>query len=110
MSLFDKISKATEDRNANGFAEMMADDFVFVRHQNGTEMNKAETVAMLDNMFSASSANMGQRRRIYENDDILVEHSINDYPDGTREAVIAVYMLEDGKVTRLETGATLLES
>jgi len=36
-------------------------------------------------------------------------HSINDYPDGTREAVVAVYRLKDGKIGRLETGATLLD-
>jgi hypothetical protein len=33
---------------------------------------------------------------------------VNDYPDGTREAVLAAYSLRDGKITRLETGATSL--
>jgi hypothetical protein len=51
---------------------------------------------------------MGQRRCIYENNDILVVHSIKDYPHGTREAVLAAYSLKDGKITRLETGATPL--
>ena len=51
---------------------------------------------------------MGSRRRIYENDDILVMHSINDYPDGTREAVLMTCSLKDGKISSTETGATLL--
>ena len=29
-----------------------------------------------------------------------------DFPDGTREAVMAVHMLKDGKIIRTETGAT----
>ena len=52
---------------------------------------------------------MGSQRCIYENEDILVVHSVNDYPDGTREAVLAAYTLKDGKITRLETGATPLQ-
>jgi hypothetical protein len=51
---------------------------------------------------------MGQRRCIYENNEFLVVHSIKDYPHGTREAVLAAYSLKDGKITRLETGATPL--
>ena len=47
-------------------------------------------------------------RCVYENDDILVEHSVMDFPDGTTEAVMAVHMLQDGKIIRTETGATLI--
>ena len=107
MSLFDKLSAATEARDVAAYADLMADDFTFVRHQNGTSMNKAETTEMLKKMM-ANGGTMGTRRKIYENDDILVVHSINDYPDGTREAVLAAYTLHGGKITRLETGATPL--
>lgn len=106
--MYEKLSEATDNEDAQAYAAMMADDFVFVRHQTGTEMNKAEAVAMLEKMFSAGGAKMGHRRLVYENDDILVVHSINDFGDGTREAVLAAYILKDGKVTRLETGATPL--
>jgi hypothetical protein len=70
-------------------------------------MNKAEIGEMLKRMVT-SGGTMGSRRCIYENHDILVVHSVNDYPDGTREAVLAAYTLKDGKITRLETGATPL--
>ena len=106
--MFEKVAKATESRDVDAYAELLAEDFVFVRHQNGTQMNKPETIAMLERMMSASRTNMGQRRCLYENDDILVLHSINDYPDGTREAVLSAYSLKDGKISRLETGATAL--
>ena len=71
-------------------------------------MNRDEVAAMLKKMMTPVGAVMDQRRCIYENEDILVVHSINDYPDGRREAVLAAYSLKEGKIMRLETGATLL--
>ena len=52
---------------------------------------------------------INQPRCIYENDEVLVEHSVMDFPDGTREAVLAVHTIRDGRITRTETGATLLK-
>jgi uncharacterized protein (TIGR02246 family) len=108
MPIFEKLKKATEERDAKGYIDLMADDCVFVRHQTGKEMKRDEIAAMLSQMMAPGGAVMGQRRCLYENDDILVVHSVNDYPDGTREAVLAAYSLKDGKITRLETGATPL--
>ena len=108
MSMFEKLQKATEERDAEAYIALMSDDCVFVRHQTGTSMNREEVASMLRRMMEPGGANMGERRCIYENDDILVVHSVNDYPDGTREAVLAAYSLKDGKITRLETGATPL--
>ena len=59
--------------------------------------------------MAPGGAVMGKRRCLYENDDILVVHSINDYPDGTREAVLMAMTLRDGRITRVETGATPLD-
>jgi len=47
-------------------------------------------------------------RCVYENDDILVQHALMSYPDDTKEAVMMVAMLKDGKTIRMETGATPL--
>lgn len=108
MPIFEKLQNATDARDAEGYIDLMADDCVFVRHQTGHKMNRDEIAAMLRKMMEPGGADMGQRRCIYENDDILVVHSVNDYPDGSREAVLAAYSLKDGKITRLETGATPL--
>jgi ketosteroid isomerase-like protein len=108
MSIFQQLDAATKNRDAEAYVNLMADDCVFVRHQNGTEMHKPQMSEMLRKMMSSGGADMGNRRCVYENDDILVVHSVNDYPDGTREAVLAAYSLRDGKITRLETGATPL--
>ena len=48
-------------------------------------------------------------RCIYENEEILVEHSVMDFPDGSREAVMSVHSIQDGMIIRTETGATLIK-
>ena len=68
----------------------------------------AEFSDMLRKMVASSETEMGARRCIYENDDILVVHSINDYPDGTREAVLMACTKKGDKISRVETGATPL--
>ena len=41
-----------------------------------------------------------KRRCLYENDEIVVEHFIADFQDGTREAVLTVHLLKDGLLWR----------
>ncbi|MCB2136079.1 MAG: nuclear transport factor 2 family protein [Rhodobacteraceae bacterium] len=108
MSVFEKLRKAMQDHNVDAYIAQMADDCTFVRHQTGQIMNRDEIAAMLTKMLAPGGATFGEPRCIYENDDILVVHAINEYPDGTREAVLGAYSLKDGKVTRVETGATPL--
>ena len=109
MAVFEKMRDARRAGDVKAYTDLMHDDCVFVRHQSGTTMNKAEVTELLQNMM-ANGGSFGEERCVYENDDILVLHSINDYPDGSREAVLAAYSLKDGKITRLETGATPLSS
>jgi len=45
-------------------------------------------------------------RFIYENDDIVVTHSIITFPNGTIDALIYVGILKDGELFRSETGST----
>lgn len=108
MAIFDKMSAAMANRDADGYLDLYADNAVFVRHQTNTTMAKPQFEEMIRKLLASDKTKMGSRRLIYENDDILVVHSINDYPDGTREAVLMACTLKDGKITRAETGATLL--
>jgi len=43
---------------------------------------------------------------LYENDDIMIEHQFMKFADGTSEAVLVVNHIKDGKIIRVETGAT----
>ena len=109
MAIFDRMEEAVGNRDAEAYLALYADDAVFVRHQSGTNMSKAQFGEMIRKMMDSDDMNMGTRRLIYENDDIVVVHSINDYPDGTREAVLMACTLKDGKIGRVETGATPLK-
>ena len=60
--------------------------------------------------MSSDSLGLHNQRCVYENDDIVVSHTIIDFPDGTREAVLTVHKLKDGKIIETETGATPLSN
>ena len=88
------------------YVGLLHDDFQFVRHQSGTTMDKAAMTDMIRRMAASGGMAVHDQRCLYENADIVVEHAVMDFPDGTREAVMAVHMLKDGKIIRTETGAT----
>ena len=64
MSLFEKLKTATENKDVQSYIDLMDDDCVFVRHQSGTEMNKAQIADMLTKMMASDQTDMGQRRCI----------------------------------------------
>ena len=109
MSIYATMRKAIDARDADLWATIYHDDFTFVRHQSGTSMNKSEMVEMGTMMMANDTVQFHSSRCLYENDDIIVEHSIIDFPDGSREAIMGVHMLKDGKIIRSETGATPLD-
>tara|TARA_B100000959_G_C14650187_1_gene488026 strand:- start:4 stop:333 length:330 start_codon:yes stop_codon:yes gene_type:complete len=109
MGVYELLMKAMEERDATYYTEVLHDDYEFVRHQTGTTMNKTQMSEMMASMMANKEVVINEPRCIYENEDILVEHSVMDFPDGTREAVMAVHTIKDGRVTRTETGATLIK-
>ena len=110
MSLYEKMKAASDNRDVEAWLDCIHDDFVFVRHQTGAEMSKEEWTPMVTAMMQSDQLEIKNQRCIYENEEILVTHSMMNFPDGTSEAVMVVNKLKDGKVIRVETGATLVES
>jgi len=108
MGVYELLMKAIEERDATHYTEVLHDDYEFVRHQTGTSMNKTQMSEMMANMMANDDVVVNDYRCIYENDEILVEHSVMDFPDGSREAVMSVHTKMDGRIIRTETGATLL--
>ena len=106
MSIGKALRKAEDDKDVEATMSFYHEDFEFVRHQSGTSMTKPEFKAMRIQMFAHASFDRLMHRVIYENDEILVVHFVMRFPDGTRESVMAVNMLENGQVIRQETGAT----
>ena len=109
MSVYEKMKASMDNEDKAAFLALLHDDFVFVRHQSNTTMHKPEMAEMMAEMEKGSGWKVEDQRCIYENDDILVEHSVMTFPDGTREAILAAHTLKDGKIVRMETGATLLD-
>jgi hypothetical protein len=109
MGLFDKMNAAIDAQDADAYLDLLHDDHTFVRHQSGTEMNKSDGEEMIRGMMASGRWTVTDRRCIYENDDIMVTHSKMSFPDGSREAVMTVNLLKDGKIVRTETGATPLK-
>ena len=109
MSLFTKFQSAIKSEDAKQYGALYHEDFQFIRHQTGGSMSKTEVVSMIEKMFASGAVKQDNHRCIYENDTILVEHSFMTFPDGSKEAVLAVHTLEDGRIIRTETGATLLK-
>ena len=108
MSLFEKRAKAMENRDAETLIACLHDDYEFVRHQTGTSMNKTEMSEMLRSFMTAEGIVAKEFRCLYENDEVLVEHSLMDFPDGSTESIISFNAIKDEKLIRTETGATLI--
>ena len=108
MSLFEKWWDAANSNDRAQMAELLDDDFIFARHNTGEEWSKDE---FLDYMLTGirDKTSCENRRLIYENDEIIVSHSILDGPAG-RNAVMLVRLVNDGKLIRAETGSTPLSA
>jgi len=109
MTLYDKLQETMTNRDLDSYLELLHEDAVIVFHKQGNQFSKSEWAEMVRGMLANDKFVQESSRCIYENEDILVTHDFMAYPDGTREAVMAVAQLKDGKLVRLETGATLLD-
>jgi hypothetical protein len=80
-----------------------------VFHKSGSSFGKEEWSSMAREMMANDKFIQESTRCVYENSEILVEHSFMSYPDNTREAVMMVAKLKEGKILHMETGATALD-
>ena len=107
MSVFEKWLKGAEDRDADALIGLLHEDFEFVRHQSGASLNKAQMSEIMRQMVSNNVVPKAQRC-LYANEEVLVSHSVMNFPDGTTEAILRFDLLKDGKIIKSETGATLI--
>ena len=110
MSVFETWSTAIRERDADTLAACLHEDYTFVRHQSGTTMNKAEMSEMLRAFMANEKVVVHSQKCLYENDEVFIEHSIMDFEDGTKEAVLSFNRLKDGQIVHTETGATLISA
>ena len=103
MSLIQKLYDAEENKDLEKFNEVLSEDYVWVRHSTGEHVPRDE----LSKWFMGNDApKTAKQRIIYENDEIGVAHSFVTFKDGSKQAVLVVYIIKNGKIIRSETGAT----
>jgi hypothetical protein len=109
MLLHNKLNRSISDRNVDDYLDLLHEDFVAIFHKSGDTFSKSEWAPMVTGMMENEKFIQESSRCIYENDDVLVQHAFMSYPDDSRESVMLVAMLKDGKIISMETGATALD-
>ena len=90
MSLYQKINAAQNNKDIEAYLDYLHEDFVFIPHRSGTKVNKSDWTPTLLSMMQSDALSFNNQRCLYENDEIMVEHSLMTFPDGTSEAVLVV--------------------
>ena len=103
MSVIQKLIDAQDNQDLKAYNEVVSEDYVWVKHSTGEEIPRDELSKWLISPDAPKSENA---RIIYENDEIGVAHFFVSFKDGSRQAVLVVYTIKDGKIIRSETGAT----
>jgi len=103
MSVIQKLWDAEEEKDIEKFNSVMSEDFVWIKHSTGEHISRDT----LSEWFMSDDAPASEKNRIiYENDEIGVAHSFVTFKDGSKQAVLVVYTIKDGRIIRSETGAT----
>ena len=106
MSLIQKLYDAQENKDLEAYNEVLSEDYYWLQHSTDKHITREE----LGKWFMSDDAPKTEKQRIiYENDEIGVAHFFVSFKDGSRQAVLAVYIIKDGKIIRSETGATTLK-
>ena len=104
MSIIEKMTKIINEGDSAGAEELIHDDYQFLMHSSGKSLSKKDVVGWVG-MKDVKKSNV---RVLFENNEVGFEHSLVDFNDGNKEAVMTYYKFKDGKVVHQETGATKL--
>ena len=107
MSFYAKYQKAWDNQDVGAMLDLYHHDYVRVFHGNGTEQRLDELEPIMSRWLTGTKRN--KRRCLYENEDVVVEHFVADFQDGTREAVLTVHLFKNGLLWRTETGSMHLK-
>ena len=104
MSIIEKMTKKIKEGDSAGAEQLIHDDYQFLMHSSGKSLSKKDVVGWVG-MKDVKKSNV---RILFENNEVGFEHSMVDFNDGNKEAVMTYYKFKDGKVIHQETGATKL--
>ena len=104
MSIIEKMTKIINEGDSAGAEQLIHDDYQFLMHSSGKSLSKKDVVGWVGKKKTKKS----NVRILFENNEVGFEHSMVDFNDGNKEAVMTYYKFKDGKVIHQETGATKL--
>ena len=105
MKYSKKRDQAYDDRSREALSELVDTDFHFIRHSTGVKITRERIL----NMWTTKDRVVIRSQRVvYESDEILVQHWFMDWPNGTKDAVLTVMLLKNGKATKMELASTPL--
>ena len=103
--LYDIMAKAKADRDIEAFNSCYHDDWEFKFHSSGRIVRRGDNTDE-QTLERWDTFKVENDRCLYENEDILVTHSIVHFPNGSTDAVMMVHMKKEGLLWRTETGST----
>ena len=103
--LYDIMAKAKANRDIEAFNRCYHDDWEFKFHSSGRIVRRGDNTDE-QTLERWDTFKVEDDRCLYENEDILVTHSIVHFPHGSTDAVMMVHMKKDGLLWRTETGST----
>ena len=106
--LYEKYAEAIQNNDAKSEFALYHNDWQFKFHSSGHIMKNGD-ISVAGRQKMLESIEVTEMRCLYENEDIMVTHSVTKFPNGTADAVMMVSMKKDGLIWRTETGSTPLK-
>lgn len=106
MDIYPEMAAAMRADDVGRYVALFHDDFEYVRHKSRDTLNRDEMAALLHKVWASGNRTIEDLRCLYENDDILVIHTILTFKSGSREGAMIVNLKKDGKVVRIESGVS----
>jgi hypothetical protein len=105
MSILERYHRAFETGDEHLIDEVIHDDCKFYPHVGGVVMTKND----MKGIAGSGMVRTEGIRILFENDEVGVDHCVAHFANGsTSEAVLTFFEFAEGKIIRVETGATPL--
>ena len=105
--LYDRMTEAKADRDLCAFNSCYHDDWEFKFHSSGLIVRRGANTDE-QKLERWDTFKVENDRCLYQNEDILVTHSIAHFPNESTDAVMMFHMKKDGLLWHTETGSTPL--
>ena len=107
--IYDKYISAWDNMDVEEYLALHHEEYEVIFHSTNT-ITKINDLDMDQWANLMAAAKFENRRCLYENEEILVEHRVVTYGSGDRESLMLVHLKKEGLFWRTETGATPLPS